>query len=148
MLKIIFRILFFGLGLFTAYTFGRTTFEPILYRVTGTAVQGRISGFLAGRNSPSVQLDPDGVRKGKNRARRPVFVYPTSTGSADSLEGRSSSAGIIMLGNYKLNERVTVVFKENSPENAHIFGFQLILTSFFVLLLGLYMLRIGLIGRL
>ena len=148
MLKFIFRILFFGLGLYTTYTFGREAFEPILQRITGTTVEGRISGFLAGRNSPSVQPEPTGVRKGKTRARRPVFMYPTALNSTDSLEGRSSIGGMVMFGNYALHERVTVVFVTGKPENAHILGVQLILMSLFVTLLGLYMLRIGLLGKL
>lgn len=147
MLKIIFRILFLGLGLFTTYTFGLDTFEPIWHRVTGIIVEGRISGFLAGRHSPSVQREPDGVRKGKRRARRPVFMYPTAPASPDSLEGRSSTSGFLVFGNYQLNERVTVVFDKSNPANAHIFGFQLILTAFLVTLLGLFMIRMGVLGR-
>jgi len=148
MLKVIFRILFFGLGLFTTYTFGRDTFEPIWQRMAGGHVEGRISGFLAGRNSPSVQREPDGVRKGKRRARRPVFVYPTAPGAPDSLEGRSSTSAFMPFGNYQLHERVTVVFDKNDPANAHIFGGQLLAMAFLVTLLGLYMLRIGVLGRL
>lgn len=148
MLKVIFRLLFFGLGLFTTYTFGRSTIEPIWQRATGTQVEGRISGFLAGRNSPSIQREPDGVRKGKRRARRPTFVYPTAPGATDSLEGRSSTSAFMLFGNYQLHERVTVVFDKSDPANAHIFGVQLIAMAFLVTLLGLYMLRIGVLGRL
>lgn len=147
MLKFIFRILLFGLGLFTTYTFGRDTFEPIWYRVAGINVEGRISGFLAGRNSPSVQREPDGIRKGKRRSRRPVFVYPTAPGSLDSLEGRSSTSAFMLFGNYALHERVTVVFDKNNPGHAHIFGAQLIGMAFLVTLLGLFMIRMGLLGR-
>jgi hypothetical protein len=143
----IFRILLFGLGLFFTYSFGRDTVEPIWHSLTGTRVEGRISGFLAGRNSPSVQRDPDGVRKGKNRARRPVFMFPTSAGGLDSLEARSSSSTFFSFSNYKLNERVTVVFAKNEPANAHILGFQLIATSFMLTLLGLYMIRLGVLWR-
>lgn len=148
MLKFIFRILLFGLGIFLTYTFGRDTLEPLWHRMTGTAVEGRISGFLAGRNSPSVQREPDGVRKGKRRARRPVFVYPTAPDSRDSLEARSSTSAFFTFSNYGLHERVTVVFAKNSPENAHIFGWQLIGGAFLCTLLGLYMVRIGVLGRL
>ncbi len=148
MLKVIFRILFFGLGLFTIYIFGRATVEPLWQRVTGTHVEGRISGFLAGRNAPSVQREPDGVRKGKRRARRPVFAYLPAPGAPDSLEGRSSTSAFMPFGNYRLHERVTVVFDKSDPANAHIFGAQLIAMAFLVTLLGLYMLRIGVLGRL
>jgi hypothetical protein len=148
MLKFIFRVLLFGLGLFITYLFGRDTFEPIWHRATGTVVEGRISGFLAGRNAPSVQRESDGVRKGKRRARRPVFVYPTTPNGRDSLEARSRTATLSTLSNYALNERVTVVFDKKDPSNAHIFGVQLVIGSFFATLLGLYMVRIGVLGRL
>lgn len=147
MLKFIFRMAFLGLGLFTTYTFGRDTIEPIWHRIAGVHVEGRISGFLAGRNSPSVQREPDGVRKGKSRARRPVFAYPTAPGSHDSLEGRSSTSAFLLFGNYQLNEPVTVVFDQSNPSNAHIFGIQLIGSAFIVTLLGLFMIRIGVVGR-
>ena len=143
----IFRILLFCLGVFFTYSFGRDAFEPIWHRMTGVAVEGRISGFLAGRNAPSVQREPEGLRKGKRRARRPVFVFPTSPGGTDSLEVRSSTSTFFTFSNYALNERVTVVFAPKSPENAHIFGFQLIGASFLLSLLGLYMIRLGLLWR-
>ena len=148
MLKFIFRIALFGLGLFTTYTFGRDTIEPIWHRIAGVHVEGRISGFLAGRNSPSVQREPDGVRKGKRRARRPVFAYPTAPGSTDSLEGRSSTSAFLLFGNYQLNEHVTVVFDKSNPNNAHIFGVQLIVMALLVTLLGLFMIWIGVGGKL
>lgn len=148
MLKFFFRLALFGLGLFTTYSFGRETVEPIWYRITGTKVEGRISGFLAGRNSPSVQREPDGVRKGKRRTRRPVFVYPTAPAALDSLEGRSGSRAFFTFSNYELNERVSVVFAKNNPTNAHILGWQLIGSSLLVTLLGLYMIRIGVLGKL
>jgi hypothetical protein len=148
MLKFFFRLAFLGLGLFTTYTFGRETFEPIWHRITGTRVEGRISGFLAGRNSPSVQREPDGVRKGKRRTRRPVFVYPTAPAALDSLEGRSGSRAFFTFSNYELNERVSVVFAKNNPANAHMLGWQLIGSSLLVTLLGLYMIRIGVLGKL
>jgi len=148
MLKFIFRLLFLGLGLFATYSFGRDMIEPLWLRVTGVKVEGRISGFLAGRNSPSVQREPDGVRKGKRRARRPVFVYPTAPGALDSLEGRSNTSSLFTFANYTMNERVPVVFSKNNPTHAYILGWQLFLTAFLVTLLGLYMIRIGVLGKL
>lgn len=148
MLKFIVRIALLGLGLFTLYVFGRNTLEPVWHRMTGTVVEGRVSGFLVGRNASSVQREPDGVRKGKRRARRPVFVYPSTPGGTDSLEARSSTATFFTFSNYALNERVRVVFDQKNPANAHIFGWQLIAMSFLVTLLGLYMVRIGVLGKL
>jgi Protein of unknown function (DUF3592) len=145
MLKFFFRIALFGLGLFLAYTFGQDFVSPLRHRMTGTTVEGRISGFLAGRHSPSVQREPDGVRKGKRRARRPVFVYPVGT---DSLEARSSTGAMLTLFNYSLNERVTVVYNPNDPKDAYIYGFQVLLGAFLCICLALYMIKIGLTGRL
>lgn len=143
-----FRVLLFGLGVFLTYTFARNTFEPLWYKVSGHTVEGRISGFLAGRNSPSVQREPDGVRKGKRKARRPVFLYPVAPGSKDSLEARSATAALTTISNYALHERVTVVVDKNAPEKAYIFGFQLIIGSLLAMLLGLFMIRLGLLWRL
>lgn len=147
MLKFIFRLAFLGLGLFVTYEFGKDALLPIWYRATGTCVEGRISGFLAGRNSPSVQREPDGVRKGKRRARRPVVMYPIAAGAADSLECRSSTGTFFTFSNYELDERVPVVFSKNDPAHAHIFGWQLIGMSLLVTLLGLFMLRMAVLGR-
>jgi hypothetical protein len=142
-----FRVLLFGLGVFLTYTFARNTFEPLWYRISGHTVEGRISGFLAGRKAPSVQREPDGVRKGKRKARRPVFVYPVMPGSVDSLEARSATAALTTISNYALHERVTVVMDKGSPEKAYIFGFQLITGSLLAMLLGLFMIRLGLLWR-
>jgi hypothetical protein len=146
MLKLIFRILLLGLGIFVAYSFGQDMVSPLRYKFTGTQTEGRVSGFLAGRNSPSVQREPDGVRKGKRRARRPVFTFATPAG--DSVEVRSSTGALFTFSNYALNERVTVVHENGNPQNAYIFGFQPVLTAFLCLLLGLYMIKIGITGRL
>jgi Protein of unknown function (DUF3592) len=145
MLKFFIRIALLGLGLFLAYSFGQDFVSPLRYRVTGTTVEGRISGFLAGRNSPSVQREPDGVRKGKRRARRPVFVYAVG---ADSLEARSSTGTLMTMFNYSLNERVTVVYNPNDPKEAYIFGFLILLSALLCICLALYMIKIGITGRL
>lgn len=143
-----FRVLLFGLGVFLTYTFARNTFEPLWYKISGHTVEGRISGFLAGRNAPSVQREPDGVRKGKRKARRPVFVYPIAPGSKDSLETRSATTALTTISNYALNEQVTVVIDKKDPAKAYIYGFQLIAGSFLAMLLGLFMIRLGLLWRL
>lgn len=147
MLKFVFRLLFVGLGVFCAWTFGRDAFAPVWYQFSGTTVEGRISGFLAGRYSPSVQREPTGVRKGKTRARRPVFVYPKSAGGLDSLEARSSTGGFLIFGHFDLNERVTVVFDPKAPENAHIFSFKLLFTAFLIMLFGLFLIWMGVTGK-
>ncbi len=146
MLKLFFQVLLLGLGAFLTYSFGQDMLAPIRYKATGSTVEGRISGFLAGRNTPSVQREPDGVRKGKRRARRPVFRYPTAPDAVDSLEARGSTGALFTVFNYALYEKVTVVFEKGNPANAHIFGFQPIFTAFLCTLLGLYMIKIGITG--
>jgi hypothetical protein len=147
MTKLFFRILLIGLGLFLTYTFGKDALLPMYYRVTGTVVEGRISGFLAGRGSQSVQRGSDGVRNGKRRARRPAFVYPTAPGGRDSLEGRASTGAFFTFSNYELNERVTVVYNPRDPTDAYIIGFQIFIGALLCVLLALYALKIGITGR-
>lgn len=143
MLKFIFRILLFGLGLFTVYTFGFSGAKTIWYRATGTVVEGRVSGFLAGRNSPSVQQESTGVRKGKRRARRPVFRYPVAAASADSLTGRSHVAALFTFSQFEINESVTVVFNPGDPQDCYLYNWQLLLMDLLLVLFGLYMIAIG-----
>lgn len=145
MLKLFFRVMLLGLGLFLSYIFGKEIIEPIQFKTTGVQVEGRVHGFVAGRGKGSIQPEATGVRKGKRRARRPAFMYPVAVGSTDSLEGRSSTAALF--SNYALNEKVTVVFDPKAPQHAYIFGWQLIFMAILCTLLGLYMVKIGLTGR-
>jgi hypothetical protein len=148
MKKLIIQIAMLGLGIFITYTFGRDAFLPIRYRLTGTVVEGRISGFLAGRGSGTVLTESDGVRSGKRRARKPVFVYPASASGMDSLESRSSTAALTLISNYKMHERVTVVYHPDQPQEAYLFGFQIITGALLCVILGLYACKIGVTGRL
>ncbi|HRF42286.1 MAG TPA: hypothetical protein PK198_26025 [Saprospiraceae bacterium] len=147
MLKFIFRLLFVALGLWITYTFGRDAVEPVLYRLSGTTVEGRIIGFLAGRKSPSVQPEPTAIRKGRRIARRPVFRYPTAVGATDSLDGRSSTGGFLIFGHFDLHEQVTVVMPAENPQNAHIFSLRLIGMAFVVALFGLFLIWMGITGK-
>ena len=147
-MKLIFRILLFGLGLFVCYSFGGNIVKTISYRMTGETVDGQIIGFLAGRYNPSVQDKPTGVRNGKRKARRPVFRYPKTLGSTDSVTSKSDAGVFFNFMQYELGESVTVVFSKSNPENGYIFGFQVLLMNFLVLCLGLFMLYIGIGGKL
>ncbi|NUO03433.1 MAG: hypothetical protein HUU01_22705 [Saprospiraceae bacterium] len=147
MTKLFFRLALLGLGCFLLYTFGEDTIKTIWYRATGEVVEGRISGFLAGRNNPSVQLESTGVRKGKRRARRPVFRYPVAEGAKDSLEGRSGASAFFTFTQYDLHERVSVVFAKGKPEDAYLFGIQMILANTLLSLFAIYMMSIGIRGR-
>lgn len=147
MIKIIFRVLLFALGLFVVFQFGRSAIKPIWYRISGSVVEGKVIGFLAGRYSPSVQLEPTGVRNGKTKARRPVFRYPIAISSTDSLTGRSDVSTLFTFSQFKINESVTVVFASTDPQDSYLFNWQLILMDFLVVLFGLYMLFMGLTGK-
>ena len=147
MLKFIVRLLLVGVAAFIFYTFGTTLFKTVWYRTSGTVVEGRVSGFLAGRNAPTVQSESTGVRKGKRKARRPVYRYPVSESSADSLDGRSNLATMFSFAQFDLNERVTVVFSPTQPEDSYIFSGQLLFTNLLVLLFGCFMLYMAWSGR-
>jgi Protein of unknown function (DUF3592) len=147
MLKFIFRIALFGLGLFVCYVFGGSALKTIGYRFTGESVQGKVIGFMNARRGTTVFQE--GVSNtGKRRARRPVFQYPVAAGSTDSLTVKSSTGVFFSFTQYDLNEKVTVVFSKNDPQDAYLFGFQVLLMQLLVLLLGLYMLKIGITGKL
>ena len=122
MLKLIFRILLLGLGLFTIYSFGFPGAKTLWYRTSGKVVEGRVSGFLAGRNSPSVQQEPTGVRKGKRR---------------------SNISTLFTFSQFEINEPVTIVFDPNNPQDSYLYNWQLLLMDLLLVLFGLYMVAIG-----
>ena len=146
MLKLFFRILLFGMGVFTLYFFGGNLVKMFTYRLTGEVVEGRVVGFAAARNGNTIQEDGSGMRKGKRKARRPFFRYAPVVGSTDSLTQRSGvSASTIF--NYEIDEKVTVVFAKDKPQDSYIFGIQVILLNLLVICLGLFMLWMGIGGK-
>jgi Protein of unknown function (DUF3592) len=147
MLKLFFRILLFGLGIFTLYFFGGNIVKVFSYRMTGEVVEGRIVGFAAGRTGNTMVEDGSGRRNGKTKARRPFFRYPTAAGSTDSLTERSDVSAST-LSNYEIGEKVTVVFSKDKPQDSYIFGTQVILFNLLVICLGLFMLWMGIGGKL
>ena len=122
--------------------------KTILYRIGGETVEGRISGYAVGRNTPSIWRDGDGVSSRKRKAFRPVFRYPIAAVSNDSLESYSTASVMLSFTQYELHERVPIVFAEGKPEDAYLFGFQIIIMHFLLLLLGLLMLYIAFGGKL
>lgn len=146
MLKLFFRAALVGLGLFLGYIFGGAAFKTIWYRIGGSNTEGRVIGFVAGRGR-SIQEKSTGVRKGKTRARRPAFRF-AAPGSSDSLTVKSGTGALFTFSQYELNERVPVVFSRDNPEDAYIFGFQIIIAQLLCLLFALYMIKIGVTGRL
>lgn len=145
MLKVFFRIAFVALGLYLSYVFGGSAAKSIWYRVSGAYTEGRVIGFVAGRGR-SIQMEGTGVRKGKTRARRPAFRF-VAAGQPDSITVRSNVGVLLSFSQYELNERVTVVYNKNQPDDAYLFGFQIIMTQLLCLLLALFMLKIGITGK-
>lgn len=147
MTKLIFRVLFISLGAWLLYLFGKDVIKPIQYKILGEQVTGRIEGFIAGRGSGTVVTENTGVRKGKLKARRPVFRYPTAEGSKDSMSSKQGSGVLFMVFQYDLDERVSVVFPKSNPADAYIYSLSTIFSSLLLSLLAVYMLKIGVTGR-
>ncbi|MBK8700751.1 MAG: hypothetical protein IPN29_14910 [Saprospiraceae bacterium] len=139
----IFRILLVAGGMLLAYIVGKPLAEKISYRIGGDVVTGRIIGFRGKGTSKAVLEDNTGRSNGNSKARRPVFRYPVSENSLDSLEGFSTSGILLPWFNYKLNEKVTVVKELKNPANAYIFGAGILLSDLLLLLLCIFMIRIG-----
>lgn len=146
MLKFFFRLALFGLGLFLGYVFGGSALKTIWYRASAEQAEGRVIGFVAGRGR-SIQTESTGVRKGKRRARRPAFTF-LPAGATDSLTVKSNTGALLTFTQYELHEKVKVVYRKDKPEDAYIFGVQIIITQLLCLLLALYMIKIGITGRL
>ncbi len=143
MTKIIFRILLIFGGLILLYITGKPLFEKVKFIITGESVEGRIIGFRGKGNSTAILERNTGRRNGKRTALRPVFRYPVIEGSIDSLDGRSSSGVLFSMANFELNDKVTVVFSKNHPENAYIFSKGIIFTDILLVLLSIFMMRMG-----
>jgi hypothetical protein len=145
MLKLFFRIALILLGAWLAYHFSHDVIKPIEYKMTGEQVTGRIEGFVAGRNG-SMQPESSGIRRGKRKARRPVFRYPIN--AIDSVSSKNGSGVMFLLAQYDLNEKVQVVFPKNNPSDGYIFSFMTIFVSILLTLFGVFMMYLGVARRL
>jgi hypothetical protein len=145
MLKFIFRIAFIVLGLFLVYVFGGAAAKTVWYQVAGSYSEGRVIGFVAGRGR-SIQEEGTGVRKGKTRARRPAFRFAVA-GQPDSVTVISGTSVLFTFSQYALHERVPVVYSKSRPDDAYIFGIQILLMQLLCLLLALFMIKMGVTGR-
>jgi len=134
-------------GFILMYIIGKPVVETIQYRVMGEQTEGRIIGFRGRGTSTSVFNENSGKSGSKNRSRRPVYRYPVTEGSLDSLDGYSKSTIIIPWMNFELNEKVNVVFDKNEPSNSFIFNIGIIFTDTLLLLLSLYMIKLGVTKR-
>ncbi len=147
MMKFLLRLGLLGLGAWLLYTFGGYMVKTIWYRASGEVVEGRVSGFLAGRYGATIQEKSTAIRGGRLKARRPAFQYPIAAGATDSLEGRSKLGVLFTFSQYEMNERVTVVFAKNQPKDAYIFGWELIFVNLLLSLFAAYMMSMGIRGK-
>jgi Protein of unknown function (DUF3592) len=143
----IFRVMLVVGGFILLYIVGKPLAESIQYRFTGNSVEGKVIGFR-GRGSSKTIFDDNTGQKGKHRvARRPVYRYPITEGSLDSLDGYAKSTVLIPWFNFESSEKVTVVFNKKNPKQSHIFSLGIIITDTLLILLCLYMVKLGLSKR-
>lgn len=145
MLKLLFRIAFIALGGAFLWWGGSGLYKPVQYHLSGVRVEGRVEGFWAGRGTQSVQPEDSGVRKGRRKARRPAYRYPSAVGSADSLTGRNSAPQFFQ--GYSLGDRVEVVFPAGHPEDAWLYDSRELGGWILILLGGLVILAMGLFPK-
>lgn len=139
----IFRILLVLGGCLLAYIIGKPALETLQYRFSGQHVEGRIIGFRGRGTSTTIFEENAGKSGRKTRSRRAVYRYPTSEGSLDSLDGYSKSVILLPWLNFELNEKVSVVFPLKEPDNSHIFSIGCMLSDVVLLLLCLFMIKLG-----
>lgn len=139
----LFRILLVIGGFVLMYIVGKPVVETIQYKISGNSVTGVVIGFRGSRTSKTV-FDENTAKYGKKlRARRPVYRYPITSGSLDSLDGFARSTIIIPWLNFDKHEEVKVVVDKNDPTKSHIFSKGIIMTDIVLLLLCLYMVKLG-----
>ncbi len=140
-----FRILLVLGGIILILIIGKPMVESIQQKFIGNSVEGRIIGFRGRGTSTSVFTENTGRKNGKIRSRRPVYRYPVTENSLDSLDGFAKSTVLIPWFNFTLNEKVTVVFESGKPENSHLFSPGILLTDFLLILLSLFMIKLGIV---
>lgn len=140
---IIFRIFLILGGFVLIYIIGKPMVETFQYRVQGNAVSGIVIGFRGSKSSKAI-FEENTSKKGKKyHSRRPVYRYPIKTESLDSLDGFAKSTIILPWFNFNLGEKVTVVMDKDNPSLSHIFSFGIFVTDFLLILLSLYMVKLG-----
>ncbi len=140
---IIFRILLILGGFILIYIIGKPMVETIQYRVRGNTVSGIVMGFRGSKSSKAIFEDNTAKKSKKYRSRRPVYRYPIKSGSLDSLDGYAKSTIILPWLNFNLGEKVCVVMDKYEPSRSHIFSLGVFITDFLLILLSLYMVKLG-----
>lgn len=143
----IFRVLLVLGGIVLMIIIGKPMTESIQYRFTGTSVQGVVEGFRGRGSSKGVYEENTSRRNAKRRSRRPVYKYPVAEGSLDSLTGYASSTILVPWLNFEKHEKVTVVFDPQKPEKSRLFSIGVLFSDLLLILLCLFMVRLGFIRR-
>lgn len=125
------------------YIIGKPVVETLQYQISGNSVKGVVIGFRGSKSSKTVFYDNTAKYSNKNRARRPVYRYPITSGSLDSLDGYAKSTIIIPWLNFEMYEEVKVVMDKNDPTKSHIFSKGILMTDVILILLCLYMVKLG-----
>ncbi|MBK6786017.1 MAG: hypothetical protein IPG79_21440 [Saprospiraceae bacterium] len=139
----IFRILLVAGGCVLLYIIGKPVVETLQYQINGESVKGIVIGFRGSKNSKTIFEENTAKYGKKHRARRPVYRYPIKSGSLDSLDGYAKSTIIFPWFNFELHEEVKVVMDKKVPSRSHIFSPGIFLTDFMLILLCLYMVKLG-----
>ena len=139
----LFRILLIAGGFVLIYIIGKPMVETIQYQVDGNKVKGIVIGFRGSKSSKSIYEDNTTKVGKKYKARRPVYRYPKVAGSLDSLQGYAKSTIILPWMNFELHEEVNVVMDKNDPSQSHIFSKGIFFTDCILILLSLYMVKLG-----
>ena len=139
----LFRILLIAGGFVLIYIIGKPMVETIQYQLDGNKVKGIVIGFRGSKSSKSIFEDNTTKVGKKYKARRPVYRYPKVAGSLDSLQGYATSTIILLWMNFELHEEVNVVMDKNDPSQSHIFSKGIFFTDCILILLSLYMVKLG-----
>ena len=139
----LFRILLIAGGFVLIYIIGKPMVETIQYQLDGNKVKGIVIGFRGSKSSKSIYEDNTTKVGKKYKARRPVYRYPKVAGSLDSLQGYATSTIILPWMNFELHEEVNVVMDKNDPSQSHIFSKGIFFTDCILILLSLYMVKLG-----
>ena len=139
----LFRILLIAGRFVMIYIIGKPMVETIQYQLDGNKVKGIVIGFRGSKSSKSIFEDNTTKVGKKYKARRPVYRYPKVAGSLDSLQGYATSTIILPWMNFELHEEVNVVMDKNDPSQSHIFSKGIFFTDCILILLSLYMVKLG-----
>jgi len=139
----VFRIMLVVGGFILLYIIGNPVAETIQYQLSGKSVYGTVIGFRGSKTSKTVFDENTARYSGKQRSRRPVYRYPIAEGSLDSLDGFAKSTIIIPWMNFELGEKVKVVMDNDDPTKSHIFSMGIFFTDLLLLLLCLFMVKLG-----